>query len=87
MEKELIEKAITQGVVDDGVNQAFSGVVNGAFVEEHIASTVEVAGLTTEADDLEADIVNLKKEITRTRVASIIVWIACAGLFIGRFVL
>lgn len=86
-EREMASKVVTGEAVEEGVKRGFSGVVDGAHVEEQIATTVEVAGVAAEAEDLDATVDSLNKKIKHTKVASIIVWLACAGLFIGRFVL
>ena len=80
-EKEMASKAVSTEAVNEGVEQAFKGVGTGEHIDEQVGTTVEVAG------DLDATVDKLNKKIKHTKIASIIVWLACAGLFIGRFIL
>lgn len=86
-EKEMASKAVNTEAVNEGVEQAFRGVGTGVYIDEQVGTAVEVAGVAAEAEDLDAMIDKLTKKIKHTKVASVIVWLACAGLFIGRFLL
>lgn len=86
-EKEMTSKAVSTEAVNEGVGQAFKGVGTGEHIDEQVGTTVEVAGVAAEAEDLDATVDKLNKKIKHTKIASIIVWLACAGLFIGRFIL
>lgn len=86
-EREMASKAVNTEAVNEGVEQAFKGVGTGVHIDEQVGTTVEVAGVAAEAEDLDAVADKLTKKIKHTKVASVIVWLACAGLFIGRFLL
>lgn len=86
-EKEIASKAINTEAVNEGVAQAFKDVGTEVHIDEQVGTTVEVAGVAAEAEDLDVMIDKLTKKIKHTKVASVIVWLACAGLFIGRFIL
>lgn len=86
-ETEMARKAVSTEAVNEGVEQAFRGVGTEVHIDEQVGTTIEVAGVTAEAEDLDATANMLTKKIKHTKVASVIVWLACAGLFIGRFYL
>lgn len=84
-EQEKARLSINEDAVETGVKEGFRGTVRGDFVEQKIERTVEVAGLTAEADDLNGSIDRLNHQIVRTRLAAIGVWVLCIVVFIGRF--
>lgn len=86
-EKEMASKAISTEAVNEGVEQAFEGVGTEVHIDEQVGTTIEVAGVAAEAEDLDAMVDKLTKKIKHTKIASVIVWLACTGLFIGRFYL
>lgn len=83
-EQEKMQEVVNNEVTN-GVDKAFQGSVRADFIETKIENTVEISGATAEAADLDISIDKLRSSITKTKVASIIVWILCGAVFIARF--
>lgn len=82
---ERAKQVVNDEAVRQGVDAGFRGTVDGGFVEEQIAQTVEVSGAAAEAEDLNGTIDKLKKSISHTKILAIVVWALCFITFIGRF--
>lgn len=83
-EQEKMQEVVNNEI-SSGVDKAFQGSVRADFIERKIENTIEVSGAAAEAADLDISIDKLRSSITKTKVASIIVWMLCGAVFIARF--
>lgn len=73
--------------IKQGINEGFKGTVNADHLEQKIENTADIIGAAMEGEDLDDLVAKVNKKISRTKVATIIVWVLCFITFIARFVL
>ena len=73
--------------IKQGIDEGFKGTVNADHLEQKIENTADIIGAAMEGEDLDDLVAKVNKKISRTKVATIIVWVLCFITFIARFVL
>lgn len=86
-EKSLKEKLAELDVTgENSIEDAMNPVVD-ARLNRQIGMTLEEAGVEIDFEGLEADIDNVTKTIRSIKIVSVVMFLLCVGLFIGRFIL
>lgn len=73
--------------IKQGIDEGFKGTVNADHLEQKIENTADIIGAAMEGEDLDDLVAKVNKKISRTKVATIVIWILCFITFIARFVL
>lgn len=73
--------------IKQGIDEGFKGTVNADHLEQKIENTADIIGAAMEGEDLDDLVAKVNKKISRTKVATIAIWILCFITFIARFVL
>lgn len=86
VDKEKAKASISEEAVEAGVREGFINSVDNDFTENKVVTAIKTIGISIDVNDLDGSIDKLNRQIVRTRLAAIGVWLLCVALFISRFI-